>query len=225
MEPLKRGLSLFNFCYILYILLRVRHSCLNSRYFRNSHRDWNSTLYARVHYLQGLSFITKIHLKICVELRCGRSEALDFRLCWSFWLHSYKKPPFWGLLRDASWTDAMKFSKKTEIYPELHTICRFCAAALSSEHKGLSQGLAICKVNIFHPGQPYIYIYSYIYMYVWIPVCPVSVPNPFQFSMTQADTNTVYRYCHTFAHSEAMIDTWRINPRLQTWTYSSGICK
>ena len=148
MEPLKRGLSLFNFCYILYILLRVSHSCLNSRYFRNSHGDWNSTLYARVHCLKGLSFMTKIHSKICVELRCGRSEALDFRLRWSFWLHSYKKPPFWGLLRDVSWMDAMKFSKKTKIYPELHTICcRFCAAALSSEQKGLSQGLAICKVN------------------------------------------------------------------------------
>ena len=203
MEPLKRGLSLFNFCYILYILLRVRHSCLNSRYFRNSHRDWNSALYARVHCLQGLSFITKIHLKICVELRCGRSEALDFRLCWSFWLHSYKKPPFWGLLRDASWMDAMKFSKKTEIYPELHTICcRFCAAALSSEHKGLSQGLAIlCKANIFHPGQRYIYIYLYICINPSVSsLCPQPLP--------------VLKLIHE-----------RINPRLQTWTCSSGICK
>ena len=130
MEPLKRGLSLFNFCYILNILLRAHHGCLNSTYFRNSHRDWNSTFCARVRCLQGLSFIIKIHVKICVELRCGRSEA--FRLCWSFWLHSYKKP----LLRGASWIDAMKFSK-TEIYPELHTICcRFCAAVLSSKHNG-----------------------------------------------------------------------------------------
>ena len=178
MEPLKRGLSLFKFCYILYILLRVSHSCLNSRYFRNSHRDWNSTLYARVHCSKGLSFITKIHLKICVELRCGRSEAVDFRLCWSFWLHSYKKPPFWGLLRDVSRMDAMKFSKKTEIYPELHTICcRFCAAALSSEQKGLSQGLAKGKVSIFHPGQRYIYIYSYICINPSVSsLCPQPLP-------------------------------------------------
>ena len=159
-------------------MLRVSHSCLNSRYFRNSHRDWNSTLYARVHCSKGLSFITKIHLKICVELRCGRSGALDFRLCWSFWLHSYKKPPFWGLLRDVSRMDAMKFSKKTEIYPELHTICcRFCAAALSSEQKGLSQGLAICKVSIFHPGQRYIYIYSYICINPSVSsLCPQPLP-------------------------------------------------
>ena len=36
----------------------------------------------------------------------------------------------------------MKFSRKKEIYQaELHTICcRFCAAALSSKHKGLSRG-------------------------------------------------------------------------------------
>ena len=59
----------------------------------------------------------------------------SFRLCWSFDYTPTRSLVFWWLLRDASWIDAMKFSK-TEIYQaEFHTICcRFCA--LSSEHKG-----------------------------------------------------------------------------------------
>ena len=162
MEPLKRGLSLFNFCYILYILLRVRHSCLNSRYFRNSHRDWNSTLYARVHCLQGMSFITKIHLQICVELRCGRSEALDFRLCWSFWLHSYKKPPLWGLLKDA-WAS--------------HNLLQILCSSPVKRAQGVVAGYMYCKVNIYHPGQRYIYIYLYICINPSVSsLCPQPLP-------------------------------------------------
>ena len=62
----------------------------------------------------------------------------SFRLCWSFDYTPTRSLVFWGLFRDASWIDAMKFWK-TEIYQaaqaEFHTICcRFCA--LSSEHKG-----------------------------------------------------------------------------------------
>ena len=188
MEPLKRGLSLFNFCYILYILLRAHHGCLNSRYFRNSHRDWNSTFYARVHCLQGLSFITKIHLKICVELRSwtvrifldcvGRFDYTPTRSL--LFGDSWVTPPEW-----MQWS----FRRKTEIYL---SFTQFAADSVqqSSEHNGFFTLVSAT--------------YTYI-SYMYKSQCVQSLsPTP---SSSQADTNTTYRYCHTCAHREAMIDT------------------
>ena len=157
MEPLKRGLSLFNFCCILYILLRAHHGCLNSRYFRNSHRDWNSTFYARVHCLQGLSFITKIHLKIC-----GRSESLD---C----VGRFDYTPTRSLLFGDSW--ARLLNGCNEVFEEdrdLPWVSHNLLQILCSSPVQRAQW-------VFHPGQRYVYIYN-IYKPSVSSLCPQPLP-------------------------------------------------
>ena len=79
MERLRRG-QVVNFWLINFWSSKGTFCCMYIMaalfQIRNSNKSLKFDHSAKVHCVQGLSFITKIHLKICVELRCGRSQAL-----------------------------------------------------------------------------------------------------------------------------------------------------
>ena len=128
----------------------------------------------------------------------------SFRLCWSFDYTPTRSLVFWGLFRDASWIDAMKFWK-TEIYQaEFHTICcRFCALS-RCPHKGPGQLQG--QGGAVRPGRNRAFLISDIEALVWSYSSPRGIrtahwelttkkyveslsptpPNP------QADTNIAY---------------------------------
>ena len=77
MERLRRG-QVVNFWLINFWSSKGTFCCMYimAALFQKFKQSLKFDHSAKVHCVQGLSFITKIHLKICVELRCGRSQAL-----------------------------------------------------------------------------------------------------------------------------------------------------